>query len=125
MIGRIAGTLLEKTPPHVLVDCGGVGYELDVPMSTLYNLPNPGEKVSLFTQLIVREGGFVDAGQYRAWLLENFNITTSVQADQATRASIINALKQRIRENQSTLSLEEMAEEAAIENNLRQQSKGE
>ncbi|HEX4329478.1 MAG TPA: Holliday junction branch migration protein RuvA [Burkholderiales bacterium] len=55
MIGRIAGTLLEKTPPHVLVDCGGVGYELDVPMSTLYNLPNPGEKVSLFTQLIVRE----------------------------------------------------------------------
>src|ERR1700744_3133886 len=55
MIGRIAGTLLEKSPPQVLVDCGGVGYELDVPMSTLYNLPNPGEKVSLFTQLIVRE----------------------------------------------------------------------
>ena len=55
MIGRIAGTLLEKSPPHILVDCGGVGYELDVPMSTLYNLPNPGEKVALFTQLIVRE----------------------------------------------------------------------
>jgi len=55
MIGRIAGTLLEKSPPQVLVDCGGVGYELDVPMSTLYNLPNPGEKVVLFTQQIVRE----------------------------------------------------------------------
>jgi Holliday junction DNA helicase RuvA len=55
MIGRIAGTLLEKSPPQVLVDCGGVGYELDVPMSTLYNLPNPGEKVALFTQMIVRE----------------------------------------------------------------------
>lgn len=55
MIGRIAGTLLEKTPPHILVDCGGVGYEVDVPMSTLYNLPNPGEKVTLFTQLVVRE----------------------------------------------------------------------
>lgn len=55
MIGRIAGTLLEKSPPHILVDCGGVGYEIDVPMSTLYNLPNPGEKVTLFTQQIVRE----------------------------------------------------------------------
>jgi Holliday junction DNA helicase RuvA len=55
MIGRIAGTLLEKSPPHILVDCGGVGYEIDVPMSTLYNLPNPGDKVTLFTQQIVRE----------------------------------------------------------------------
>ena len=55
MIGRIAGTLLEKTPPHVLVDCGGVGYELDVPMSTLYNLPAVGERVSLFAHLVVRE----------------------------------------------------------------------
>ena len=55
MIGRIAGTLLEKSPPHILVDCGGVGYELDVPMSTLYNLPNPGDQVALFTQLVVRE----------------------------------------------------------------------
>jgi Holliday junction DNA helicase RuvA len=55
MIGRIAGTLLEKNPPHVLVDCAGVGYELDVPMSTLYNLPDVGAKVTLLTQLIVRE----------------------------------------------------------------------
>jgi len=55
MIGRIAGVLLEKNPPHLLVDCGGVGYEIDVPMSTFYNLPNAGEKVVLLTQLIVRE----------------------------------------------------------------------
>jgi holliday junction DNA helicase RuvA len=55
MIGRIAGTLVEKNPPHVLVDCAGVGYELDVPMSTLYNLPEVGAKVTLLTQLIVRE----------------------------------------------------------------------
>ena len=55
MIGRLSGTLLEKNPPHVLVDCGGVGYEVDVPMSTLYGLPDEGGKVVLFTQLIVRE----------------------------------------------------------------------
>jgi Holliday junction DNA helicase RuvA len=55
MIGRIAGILLEKHPPLVLVDVGGVGYEIDVPMSTFYNLPGLGEKVALHTQLIVRE----------------------------------------------------------------------
>jgi Holliday junction DNA helicase RuvA len=55
MIGRIAGILLEKNPPQLLVDCGGVGYEIDVPMSTFYNLPALGEKVVLLTQHIVRE----------------------------------------------------------------------
>jgi Holliday junction DNA helicase RuvA len=55
MIGRIAGVLLEKNPPHLLVDCNGVGYELAVPTSTFYNLPHTGEKVVLLTQLIVRE----------------------------------------------------------------------
>lgn len=55
MIGRLSGILLEKNPPQVLLDVGGVGYEVDVPMSTFYNLPKIGEKVSLFTQLIVRE----------------------------------------------------------------------
>ncbi|MDN4037492.1 Holliday junction branch migration protein RuvA [Massilia sp. YIM B02443] len=55
MIGRLSGTLLEKTPPHVLVDCNGVGYEVDVPMSTFYNLPHTGEKTVLFTHLVVRE----------------------------------------------------------------------
>ncbi|SDO84701.1 Holliday junction DNA helicase subunit RuvA [Ralstonia sp. 25mfcol4.1] len=55
MIGRIAGTLLEKNPPHLLVDCHGVGYEIDVPMSTFYNLPATGQPVVLLTQQIIRE----------------------------------------------------------------------
>jgi holliday junction DNA helicase RuvA len=55
MIGRIAGTLLEKNPPHLLVDCHGVGYEIDVPMSTFYNLPAVGHPVTLLTQQIIRE----------------------------------------------------------------------
>jgi holliday junction DNA helicase RuvA len=55
MIGRISGTLMEKNPPQVVVDAGGVGYEIDVPMSTFYVLPRTGEKVALFTHLVVRE----------------------------------------------------------------------
>ena len=55
MIGRISGILLEKNPPQLLVDCGGVGYEVDVPMSTYYNLPHVGEKVTLFTHQAIRE----------------------------------------------------------------------
>ena len=55
MIGRIAGVLLEKNPPQVLLDANGVGYEIDVPMSTFYNLPDLGGKVMLFTHLVVRE----------------------------------------------------------------------
>jgi len=55
MIGKLSGTLSEKNPPQVLVDCQGVGYEVDVPMSTFYNLPAIGEKVSLLTHFVVRE----------------------------------------------------------------------
>ncbi|MDD5240279.1 MAG: Holliday junction branch migration protein RuvA [Sulfuricella sp.] len=55
MIGRLTGILLEKNPPQILLDVGGVGYEIDVPMSTFYNLPALGEKIALHTQLIVRE----------------------------------------------------------------------
>jgi holliday junction DNA helicase RuvA len=55
MIGRISGTLLEKNPPQITVDIAGIGYEVDVPMSTFYNLPASGERVSLFTHLVVRE----------------------------------------------------------------------
>ena len=55
MIGRLDGRLAEKNPPQVLVDCQGVGYEVDVPMSTFYNLPNVGTKVSLLTHFVVRE----------------------------------------------------------------------
>jgi Holliday junction DNA helicase RuvA len=72
MIGRIAGRLLEKNPPEVLVEAGGVGYEIDVPMSTFYNLPSTGESVSLLTHLVVREDahqlfGFLTAAERQAF----------------------------------------------------------
>jgi len=55
MIGRLSGTLIEKRPPTLLVDAGGVGYEVDVPMSTFYGLPAIGERIILLTHLVVRE----------------------------------------------------------------------
>jgi Holliday junction DNA helicase RuvA len=55
MIGKLTGTLLEKNPPQILIDCHGVGYEVDVPMSTFYSLPVAGERVSLLTHFVVRE----------------------------------------------------------------------
>lgn len=55
MIGRITGTLFEKHPPQVVVEAGGLGYEVDVPMSTFFNLPAIGERVSLLTHFVVRE----------------------------------------------------------------------
>lgn len=57
MIGRITGTLLEKSPPQIVVDVHGVGYEIDVPMSTFYGLPTVGQQVSLYTHFAVREDG--------------------------------------------------------------------
>lgn len=57
MIGRLTGTLLEKNPPQLLIDVGGVGYEVDVPMSTFYQLPATGQPVTLRTHLAVREDG--------------------------------------------------------------------
>ena len=72
MIGRLNGTLADKNPPQVLVDCQGVGYEVDVPMSTFYNLPGVGEPVSLLTHFVVREDaqilfGFGSAGEREAF----------------------------------------------------------
>jgi Holliday junction DNA helicase RuvA len=55
MIGKLTGILSEKNPPQVLVDCNGVGYDVDVPRSTFYNLPATGERVSLLTHFVVRE----------------------------------------------------------------------
>jgi len=55
MIGRLAGVLLEKNPPQILVEAAGIGYEVEVPMSTFYNLPASGERVTLLTHLVVRE----------------------------------------------------------------------
>ncbi len=59
MIGKLSGTLLEKNPPQVLVDCHGVGYEVLVPMSSFYNLPALGARVELLTHLVVREDAHV------------------------------------------------------------------
>lgn len=55
MIGKLTGVIAEKSPPLVLIDVQGVGYEVDVPMSTFYNLGNLGDKVSLLTHFVVRE----------------------------------------------------------------------
>ena len=55
MIGRITGILAEKSPPQLLIDANGIGYEVDVPMSSFYNLPGLGERVTLLTHFIVRE----------------------------------------------------------------------
>jgi Holliday junction DNA helicase RuvA len=55
MIGKLTGILSDKNPPQVIVDCGGVGYEVQVPMSTFYNLPADGHKVTLLTHFVVRE----------------------------------------------------------------------
>jgi len=72
MIGRISGLLAEKSPPLVLVDVGGVGYEIDVPMSSFYNLPALGERVVLLTHFVVREDvqqlfGFLTAAERSAF----------------------------------------------------------
>lgn len=72
MIGRLQGTLLEKNPPSILLDVQGVGYELDVPMSTLYGLPSVGERVTLLTHLAIREDahqlyGFASAAERHAF----------------------------------------------------------
>jgi len=72
MIGRLCGILLEKNPPQLLLDVQGVGYEVDVPMSTFYNLPANGERVTLFTHLVVREDahllyGFGSESERRAF----------------------------------------------------------
>ena len=55
MIGRLSGLLAEKSPPQILIDCQGVGYEVHVPMGTFYNLPALGERVTLLTHFVVRE----------------------------------------------------------------------
>lgn len=55
MIGKLTGILSDKNPPQIIIDCGGVGYEVQVPMGTFYNLPAEGHKVSLLTHFVVRE----------------------------------------------------------------------
>jgi Holliday junction DNA helicase RuvA len=59
MIGFVRGTLVVKTPPHLTVDVGGVGYEIEAPMSTFYTLPAAGSEVRLLTHLVVREDAHI------------------------------------------------------------------
>ncbi len=59
MIGRLQGILAGKHPPHVLIDVNGLGYEVDVPMSTFFNLPELGERTTLLTHLVVREDAHI------------------------------------------------------------------
>lgn len=66
MIGRIRGVLLEKEPPAMLVDVAGVGYELEAPMTTFYDLPSTGSEVTLYTHLVVREDAHLLFGFSRA-----------------------------------------------------------
>jgi Holliday junction DNA helicase RuvA len=72
VIGRLVGTLVEKRPPALLLDVGGVGYEIDAPMSTFYGLPPVGERITLLTHLVVREDaqllyGFATAAERTAF----------------------------------------------------------
>jgi len=72
MIGRLTGLLVEKNPPQILLDVQGVAYEVDVPMSTFYNLPALGERLALYTHMVVREDahllyGFATENERRAF----------------------------------------------------------
>ena len=72
MIGRLCGTLLDKDPPTLLIDVNGVGYEVDVPMSTFYDLPVAGERVILLIHQVIREDanllyGFLTAAERQAF----------------------------------------------------------
>jgi len=74
MIGKLSGTLLEKSPPQLLVDCHGVGYEVNVPMSTFYPLGEVGTQISLLIHMVVREDahilyGFATAAEREAFRL--------------------------------------------------------
>ena len=64
MIGRLRGILLEKQPPHLLIDVQGIGYEVEAPMTTFYNLPEINQEVLLFTHMVVREDAQLLFGFY-------------------------------------------------------------
>ena len=81
MIGRLRGTLAEKQPPHLILDVNGLGYELEVPMTTLYRLPSVGEPLTLHTHWVVREDaqllyGFVGKRE-RDFFRSGINISTT------------------------------------------------
>lgn len=89
MIGRLTGVLLEKHPPQVLVDVNGVGYEVEVPMSTFYNLPEIGAKVTLLIQFVVREDAQLLFGFLTAREREGFRQLVKVSGIGAKSALVI------------------------------------
>ncbi|TSA21439.1 MAG: Holliday junction branch migration protein RuvA [Betaproteobacteria bacterium] len=78
MISRLTGTLIEKSPPQIVVDCQGVGYEVAVPMSSFYNLPALGERVSLYIQFVVREDAQLLYGFLTTKEREAFRLLTRI-----------------------------------------------
>src|SRR5690625_1199099 len=89
MIGRITGTLIEKSPPMICVDVNGIGYDIDVPMSTLYQLPDTGQQVSLFTHLAVRDDAHTLYGFANAQERHTFRILIKVSGIGARTALAI------------------------------------
>ena len=93
MIGRIQGKLIETNPPHILVDVHGVGYEIDVPMSTFYNLPPVGQEVTLLTHFIVREDAQLLYGFLTSEERETFRLLLKVSGIGArTALSILSGM---------------------------------
>ena len=86
MIGRLTGTLAAKTPPQVLVDVNGVGYEVDVPMSSFYNLPALGERVTLLTHFVVREDAQVLFGFLSHEERSTFRLLLKISGESLCRA---------------------------------------
>nr|WP_202074607.1 Holliday junction branch migration protein RuvA [Parasutterella muris] len=78
VIASVRGKILQKNPPQIVVECGGIGYEIDVPMSTFYNLPDIGEEVFLSTVMIVREDAQLLYGFLTAQEKELFKLLMKV-----------------------------------------------
>ena len=74
MIGRLKGILLEKQPPEILLDVQGVGYELLLPMTSFYDLPEIGKETTLFTHLVVREDAHLLFGLIMIGILLNYSL---------------------------------------------------
>ena len=93
MIGRLTGVLAEKSPPQLLIDVNGLGYEVDVPMSSFYNLPGLGERVTLLTHFIVREDAQVLFGFLTAEERNTFRLLIKISGvGPRTALSILSGL---------------------------------
>ena len=106
MIGRLTGTLAGKSPPQLLIDVNGVGYEVDVPMSSFYNLPGLGERVTLLTHFVVREDAQVLFGFLTAEERATFRLLVKISGvGPRTALSILSGLS--VGELAQAISLQE------------------